>query len=587
MRGDFDVPGYAIEGLLGAGASGQSWLARNESTGEQVVLRRVPLRDLEAGERAEGLVQTLGTLPPDNLVRVREIADSPPDELILVVDYPAGGTLEDLLQSRGGHLDPGEVVTVVVAIGRLLAAAHRAGVTHGNIAPGTIAFGADGRPVLLDLGLVDLVEGGLEAVATDGGSDGAGHGYVDPVTLRGGEPTPAGDVYGLAAVAYTALTGIVPAGPDEARRPLQQVAPGVPPPTAHAVQAGLGQDPRARPGAEEFAELVGGSCPSVPVRLPDDPGGGAAVGGVQAGGPQAGGRQAQSGPARPVGPDGGAPAIGGSDGVGGSGVDPFVAASGPAMGSGVGPGIGSDTGAGATAPAPPGDGDEGDDGDGDDGEGDEGRGGLRRSPWIALAMVAAVVVVVGATLGVSRWVAEPDPEPRPTPTASPSSASPTRKPAAVVCRTTPTGDTPSWTPTDPPSKKWYGVLDRLFRHRSEAFRDGQAEQLNKVYVKGSQLRQEDVELLNGLHQKGYACAVGLRTAVLDLDVVSVHARRVVLEITGQLQPYVLVSSRGDTVQAPGHQPRAQRVTLRRVAGQGWLIAGTSPSATSSTTPTGR
>src|SRR5206468_1692259 len=91
-----------------------------------------------------------------------------------------------------------------------LAHAHANGVVHGDLSPGNIVFTAEGRPVLTDLGLARVL-----------GEEAAGEvtpAYVDPTVARGGAPGPASDVFGVAAAAFHALTGIPPwnaAGPAE------------------------------------------------------------------------------------------------------------------------------------------------------------------------------------------------------------------------------------------------------------------------------------------------------------------------------------------------------------------------------------
>ena len=119
----------------------------------------------------------------------------------LVLELLAGGSLAGLL-ARRGRLRPGEVVTAIAPVAAALAHAHGNGVVHGDLSPGNIVFTAEGRPVLTDLGVARVLGEAAAAEVTPP--------YVDPTVARGGAPGPASDVFGVAAAAFHALTGIAP-----------------------------------------------------------------------------------------------------------------------------------------------------------------------------------------------------------------------------------------------------------------------------------------------------------------------------------------------------------------------------------------
>jgi serine/threonine protein kinase len=257
VRSNFEVDGYEIEGLLGAGSTGETWLARDVTSGGHVALHRLRPRDAGAVDQARRLVERLGALNHPHVRRIRELLPSD-DELVFVLDNLEGGSLEQLLLVRG-TLDPGELVMLAATVARALAATHERGLVHGALSPDTIHFTGDGTPIVADIGFAGLV-------ASD---DAPGRGgYADPAETDGSEPTQAGDVYSLAAICYTALTGLAPRS-GEPPRPIHQVAPGVPPGLAHAVQAGLQSAWDMRPHMSQFAPLLEGASRPVPVRLAD------------------------------------------------------------------------------------------------------------------------------------------------------------------------------------------------------------------------------------------------------------------------------------------------------------------------------
>ena len=142
-------------------------------------------------------------------------------------------------------------------VAEALAAVHGRGLVHGSVTPDNILFTQDGRPLLSDTALNQVTAG-------DEGFGGT-HGFTDPQVSSTGSLSAAGDVFGLAAVGWTALTGSAPAA--TARPALLSLSPGIPPGLAHAIEAGLQEDPNfARRGPTRRHGLRGRE--SAPVRFP-------------------------------------------------------------------------------------------------------------------------------------------------------------------------------------------------------------------------------------------------------------------------------------------------------------------------------
>ena len=198
------------------------------------------------------------------MLRIRRI-DGDPTEPVLVCDYAESGSLGQLLRARD-RLDPGEAVTVIGPIAEALAAVHSRGLVHGAVTPENVLFTEDGRPLLADTALWSLTEIDPSAAGT--------HGLTDPRVIAGAEPSAPADVYGLAATAWTALTGALVAEP---RPSMLSVNPGVPPGLAHAIESGLQADPDVRPSADQLADMIYAAAAPAAVRFPiglvlDDPG---------------------------------------------------------------------------------------------------------------------------------------------------------------------------------------------------------------------------------------------------------------------------------------------------------------------------
>ncbi|MGY1736275.1 protein kinase domain-containing protein [Geodermatophilus sp. SYSU D00684] len=265
------VPGYRLDRLLGRGGSGEVWRARPRDGGAPVAVKLLVAGDAGRQAREAAL---LGALDHPHLVRLHEVVHQPrrggPARVALVLDLLEGGSLAALL-ARRGRLRPGEVVTALAPVAAALACAHEQGVVHGDLSPGNVVFTAEGRPVLTDLGVARVL-----------GEDAAGEvtpAYVDPAVARGSAPGPASDVFGVAAAAFHALTGVPPwnaATPADTLAvaaagelpDLAELAPGTPPALLEVVGRGLSADPHARGSAAAFALDLRHACRPEPVRLP-------------------------------------------------------------------------------------------------------------------------------------------------------------------------------------------------------------------------------------------------------------------------------------------------------------------------------
>jgi serine/threonine protein kinase len=264
------LSGYDVQALIGYGATGEVWRARELATGTMVALKR--LRDgadpaaVESLRREASLLRSLDT---PYVVRLRAVLGEGADT-VLVLDLAVGGSLAALL-ARRGCLDAGEVVTIAAPLAQALASAHACGLVHGDVTPANVLFNADGMPLLADLGLARLA--GEPVSGVDGTAE-----YVDPVVAAGGEPDEASDVWALAAVCHHMLSGTAPHDGDSAddvldaarsgaRAPLGLLAPAAPRPLVSAIEQALQADPSLRLDAAAFAAAIRRAHAAAPVRL--------------------------------------------------------------------------------------------------------------------------------------------------------------------------------------------------------------------------------------------------------------------------------------------------------------------------------
>jgi serine/threonine protein kinase len=589
----FSVPGYDVAELIGFGATGEVWLGREHLTGDLVALKRLRrAADRPARDRMLREAALLTELEHPHLVRMRAAVPLN-DEFVLVLDHAAGGSLEQFVAARGS-LGAGEVVTLAVPLAEALEALHRRGVVHGDVTPANILLDAVGKPLLADLGIAWIF--GEQADAVEGRLP-----YVDPVVLAGGSPTPAADVYALAAVCSRALTGEPPgAGASSEPDPLQAT-----------ILRAMDPDPARRPTAGEFAVAAFAAAPAVPLRLPalgqaasplppraDD-----VTHRVRAARASASERLESVQRRRPalvrrLAGSGRRPAVGARRAAPG------------ARGTARGAAPGAALGLRGTAP---------------DARGRE--PGARRTSrphrpswltWRVGAAAAATVAGLGlATLVGVAWAGLGSPEPASLPTEGPAGSVESRASEAQIQPREPTAGSDQAGPDEaapdeagpdeagpdgtaeaaaPDDREdsaadsaadvlaataldadWPAVLAELDERRAQAFATGDPTVLASVYAAAAPALARDEALVEELVSADLRTE-GLELSTLDVGVIEPgvgDARpegSVVLEVVDEMSPYVLVEAdTGDLVESrPGRDERAWRVTLVEADGE-WQV----------------
>jgi serine/threonine protein kinase len=271
------VTGYSVCRRLGRGGSAEVWLLSEKSTGAKLALKCFdpPAGSAEAGRPAPGCgtareegvrreVLVMSVLDHEHLVKAHGVVrtgGAADGSFGILLDYAAGGSLQQLVSARG-RLSVGETVTVLTPIAQVLGYLHGKGFTHSDVAPGNVLFTAHGKPLLADLGIARMVgdASGVPDRHTDGFTDPA------PVDAVRAGLQPERDVYAAAALGWYCLTG-QPPPPSAARPPLALLVPEVPAALAAALEAGLSDDRRRRPAAADLATAVYRSAPAEPLDL--------------------------------------------------------------------------------------------------------------------------------------------------------------------------------------------------------------------------------------------------------------------------------------------------------------------------------
>lgn len=130
----------------------------------------------------------------------------------IVMQYLAGGTLEEQLRRANGKL-PVEAVTAWIRdVAEGLECAGKYGIVHHDIKPGNILLDVDGHARIGDFGLAQMIR----TANTESPEQGAfsrfwiSPNYVSPEKVRTNEEDYRGDIYSLGATFYHLLTGSTP-----------------------------------------------------------------------------------------------------------------------------------------------------------------------------------------------------------------------------------------------------------------------------------------------------------------------------------------------------------------------------------------
>lgn len=197
-----DVPGYSAQRFLGAGAYGEVWVGRNQTTGRQVAIKFYLHRAGLDWSLLSREVEKLVFLSADRyVVQLLDVGwtASPP---YYVMEYVESGSLDDRLR-RDGTLPVAQAVEIFRGIAIGLSHAHGRGVLHCDVKPANILVDQDGHPRLADFGQSRLSSEQKPALGTLF--------YMAPEQADlEALPDVRWDVYALGAILYCMLVGTPP-----------------------------------------------------------------------------------------------------------------------------------------------------------------------------------------------------------------------------------------------------------------------------------------------------------------------------------------------------------------------------------------
>jgi hypothetical protein len=259
------IPGLTDWRPLARGGFAVVWEAR-QATLDRLVAVKVDQRRLDAEPERLRFLREAGAAGQmsghPGIVTVHDAGILADDRPYLVMELCPGGSLTRYLDAAA-RPSAERVREIGVRIADALAATHARGVLHRDVKPANILVDAYDRVGLADFGLAALPGPGT---TEEEAFQGVTPAYTAPEALLRRPPTPAGDVYSLAATLYALLAGRPPRWPDgptpdladvvaQQREPLAPL-PDVEPGLMAVLTAALDLDPAARPTAAELRDRL-------------------------------------------------------------------------------------------------------------------------------------------------------------------------------------------------------------------------------------------------------------------------------------------------------------------------------------------
>ncbi|MEV6766916.1 protein kinase [Streptomyces sp. NPDC051105] len=217
---------YRLRRQLGRGGMGRVWLAYDQELACEVAIKEIALPpDVPEAEvsgriaRARGEARHAVRLRDHpHVITVHDIVEDSGLPWIVMAFVPGATDLEAVVRAHG-PLPPHEVARIGLAVLDALWEGHRLGVLHRDVKPANILLTCPGsqpeqcteggKVLLTDYGIALEPGSGEPRLTTATGIIGTPR-FLAPERVRGQDPTPASDLFGLGATLYFATEGTGP-----------------------------------------------------------------------------------------------------------------------------------------------------------------------------------------------------------------------------------------------------------------------------------------------------------------------------------------------------------------------------------------
>ncbi len=200
---------YRVEKLLGRGAMGAVFLARDTQLNRLVALK-IPKVAASGSKRLllrlETEAKAAAQLDHPCLCKVHDAGEID-GQCFIAMQYIEGETLKSQLEAQGKSV--ADAVALILQLAEGLAEAHELGIVHRDLKPENIMINRRGTPVIMDFGLAKFSTMTGSAVATQAGTILGSPAYMSPEQASGNvqEIDQRSDIYSLGIILFELLTG--------------------------------------------------------------------------------------------------------------------------------------------------------------------------------------------------------------------------------------------------------------------------------------------------------------------------------------------------------------------------------------------
>jgi len=211
------LPQYEFQELLGGGATGWVYRARQKSLDRWVAIKLLPNLPVDRNDAVARFQQEAQILARLNHPRIVTVFDYgvTDDARYLVMELVAGPTLREEMSAAA--FDPAEGVRVIDEVCEAIVLAHSRGIAHRDLKPENVIFESSertGHIKVADFGISRLIGEVQHPVVSTRTSLVLGTPYyVAPEQIKGGAaPDHRADIFAIGVMLYELLTGQLPMG---------------------------------------------------------------------------------------------------------------------------------------------------------------------------------------------------------------------------------------------------------------------------------------------------------------------------------------------------------------------------------------